>query len=58
MTEQPAASVNCGFTSAGLPIGLQIVGPRFDDVGVLRAAHAFQQMYGVPATTGRQAVPF
>ena len=36
MSEQPAASVNCGYDSEGLPIGLQIVGRRFDDLGVLR----------------------
>jgi aspartyl-tRNA(Asn)/glutamyl-tRNA(Gln) amidotransferase subunit A len=44
MTEQPAASINCGYTKQGLPIGLQIAGARFDDLGVLRAAHAFEQM--------------
>jgi aspartyl-tRNA(Asn)/glutamyl-tRNA(Gln) amidotransferase subunit A len=42
LTQQPACSINCGFTSAGLPIGLQIVGRMFDDAGVLRAAHAFE----------------
>ena len=31
MTQQPAASVPCGFTSAGLPVGLQVVGPRHAD---------------------------
>ena len=40
MSEQPAASVNCGFDEEGLPIGLQIIGRRFDDVGVL-ARRAF-----------------
>ncbi|HEY2207311.1 MAG TPA: amidase [Pseudonocardia sp.] len=43
MTQQPAASVPCGFTSDGLPIGLQIVGPRHADAEVLAAAHAFQK---------------
>jgi aspartyl-tRNA(Asn)/glutamyl-tRNA(Gln) amidotransferase subunit A len=43
MTQQPAASVPCGFTRAGLPVGLQIVGPRHADAAVLAAAHAFQQ---------------
>ena len=43
MTEQPAVSINCGFTSDGLPIGLQIVGRRFDDVGVLRLAKAYEE---------------
>ena len=36
MSEQPAASINCGYSDEGLPIGLQIVGRRFDDLGVLR----------------------
>jgi aspartyl-tRNA(Asn)/glutamyl-tRNA(Gln) amidotransferase subunit A len=39
----PAASVPCGFTSEGLPVGLQIVGRRSDDMGVLQAAAAFEQ---------------
>jgi aspartyl-tRNA(Asn)/glutamyl-tRNA(Gln) amidotransferase subunit A len=42
LTQQPAASVPCGFTSAGLPIGLQIVGPARNDQRVLRAARAFE----------------
>jgi Asp-tRNA(Asn)/Glu-tRNA(Gln) amidotransferase A subunit family amidase len=42
LTGQPAASVPCGFTRAGLPVGLQIVGRRFDDALVLRAAAAFE----------------
>jgi aspartyl-tRNA(Asn)/glutamyl-tRNA(Gln) amidotransferase subunit A len=42
MTQQPAASVPCGFAE-GLPAGLQIVGPRHADNRVLAAAHAFQQ---------------
>ncbi len=46
MTEQPAASVNAGYTAAGLPVGLQIVGRRFDDLGVLQAAAAFEAMRG------------
>lgn len=42
MSEQPACSVNCGYTPEGLPIGLQIAGARFDDLGVLQVAHAFE----------------
>ena len=42
MTRQPAASIPCGLTSAGLPIGLQIVGPLYADESVLRAALAFE----------------
>ncbi|MFC2122181.1 amidase [Bacteroidota bacterium] len=43
LTGQPAASVPCGWTDDGLPIGLQIIGRRFDDATVLKAAHAFEQ---------------
>jgi len=46
MTEQPAASINCGYTRDGLPIGVQIVGRRFDDLGVLRAAAFYERMRG------------
>jgi aspartyl-tRNA(Asn)/glutamyl-tRNA(Gln) amidotransferase subunit A len=42
LTGQPAATVPCGFSSDGLPIGLQIVGRRLDDATVLRAAAAFE----------------
>lgn len=42
LTQQPAATVPCGFTSTGLPVGLQIVGPRYADALVLRAARAFE----------------
>jgi aspartyl-tRNA(Asn)/glutamyl-tRNA(Gln) amidotransferase subunit A len=46
MTEQPAASINCGYTSGGLPIGLQIVGDRFDDLGVLQFSREFERIRG------------
>jgi aspartyl-tRNA(Asn)/glutamyl-tRNA(Gln) amidotransferase subunit A len=42
LTQQPAASVPCGFTRAGLPVGLQIAGRMYDDSGVLAAAMAYQ----------------
>jgi aspartyl-tRNA(Asn)/glutamyl-tRNA(Gln) amidotransferase subunit A len=42
LSQQPAASVRCGFTSAGLPVGLQIVGAKYGDALMLRAAHAYQ----------------
>ena len=45
LTQQPAASINCGFTKEWLPIGLQIVGKMFDDAGVLRAARAFEAVH-------------
>jgi len=44
LTQQPAASIPCGLTSAGLPVGLHIVGPRYGDARVLRAARAFETM--------------
>ena len=43
-TGQPAATVPCGFTADGLPIGLQIIGRRFDDATVLQAAAAFESI--------------
>ena len=39
----PAMSVPCGFSSEGLPIGLQIIGKHFDEETVYRAAHAYEQ---------------
>lgn len=44
MSEQPAASINCGYSAEGLPIGLQIIGRRFDDLGVLQFSRAFEQI--------------
>ena len=43
LTKQPAASLPCGLTRQGLPAGLQIVGPRFADALVLRAARAYEK---------------
>ena len=42
LTQQPAASIPCGFTKAGLPVGLQIVAARYADALVLRASRAFE----------------
>src|SRR5438132_621336 len=42
MTGQPAATVPAGFTSDGLPVGLQIVGRHLDDPAVLRASAAYE----------------
>jgi aspartyl-tRNA(Asn)/glutamyl-tRNA(Gln) amidotransferase subunit A len=44
MSSQPAVSLNCGYTDDGRPIGLQIAGRRFDDIGVLRAAAAYERL--------------
>ena len=43
VTGSPAMSVCCGYTEAGLPLSLQIVGRRFEDATVLRLAHAYEQ---------------
>jgi len=43
ITGQPAASIPCGFTDDGLPIGLQIVGRKYDEMTVLKASAAFEQ---------------
>ncbi len=48
MSEQPAASIDCGQTSAGLPIGLQIIGHRHDDLTVLQVARAWESMRPTP----------
>ncbi len=46
MGEQPAASINCGFSKSGMPIGLQIIAPRFDDLKVIALAKAFENWRG------------
>jgi aspartyl-tRNA(Asn)/glutamyl-tRNA(Gln) amidotransferase subunit A len=43
LSTHPAASIPCGMTAAGLPVGLQIVSRRFNDLGVLQAAAAFEE---------------
>lgn len=45
LSQQPAASVPCGFTEAGRPVGFQLAGGKHDDVRVLRAAHAYMEAY-------------
>jgi len=51
MSGQPAGTTNCGFTADGKPIGVQVSGRRFDDVGVLRALRWYE------ATRPASAVP-
>lgn len=46
MGEQPALSINCGFNDQGMPIGLQMVAPRFADTWLLRLAKAFETWRG------------
>ena len=43
ITGGPAISVPCGFSKSGMPIGLQLAGKPFDELTVLRAAHAYEQ---------------
>jgi aspartyl-tRNA(Asn)/glutamyl-tRNA(Gln) amidotransferase subunit A len=42
MSGQPSGTVNCGFTRDGRPVGLQVSGRRFDDLGVLRGLAWFE----------------
>jgi aspartyl-tRNA(Asn)/glutamyl-tRNA(Gln) amidotransferase subunit A len=46
MAENPAISINGGYDKSGFPIGVQIVGRRFDDLGVLGMAKAFEGLRG------------
>jgi len=57
ITGHPAISVPAGFTSDGLPVGIQIVGRHHDDWGVLQIAHAFEQARGALAMPGLKTRP-
>ena len=48
LSQQPAASIPCGLTRDGLPIGLQLVGPMFGDALVLRACRAYESLRPIP----------
>ena len=52
ITGSPAITIPCGFSNAGMPIGLQLAGRSFDEMTVLRAAHAYER-----ATDWRQRRP-
>jgi aspartyl-tRNA(Asn)/glutamyl-tRNA(Gln) amidotransferase subunit A len=56
LTQQPACTIPCGLTSAGLPIGLQFVGPMFGDALVLRAARAYESVHPIPRPDWRKLV--
>jgi aspartyl-tRNA(Asn)/glutamyl-tRNA(Gln) amidotransferase subunit A len=45
LTQQPAAAVPCGFTPSGLPVSMQIIGAKFADALVLRAARAYEVVH-------------
>ncbi|MBD3255803.1 MAG: amidase [Candidatus Lokiarchaeota archaeon] len=44
LTGHPAATIPCGFSKEGLPIGMQIIGHRYDEVTVLQVSQAFEQL--------------
>jgi aspartyl-tRNA(Asn)/glutamyl-tRNA(Gln) amidotransferase subunit A len=44
MSEQPAASINWTYSADGLPIGIQLIGKRFDDAGVLRLSRLIEEL--------------
>ena len=45
LTQQPAATVPCGFASNGLPVAMQLVGAKFCDALLLRAARAYETLH-------------
>ena len=45
LTRNPAGSVNCGFTADGMPVGMQVIGRQLDDVGVIQAMAAMEQVF-------------
>ncbi|WP_311945038.1 amidase [Halomonas piscis] len=45
LSQQPAASVPCGFTADGMPVGFQLAGGKYDDIRVLRACHAYMEAH-------------
>jgi len=47
LTQQPAATMPCGFTSKGLPVAMQLIGARFHDAMVLRAARAYENAHPI-----------
>jgi aspartyl-tRNA(Asn)/glutamyl-tRNA(Gln) amidotransferase subunit A len=49
LSQQPAASIPCGFTRAGLPVGLQVVAAKYRDDLVLRVARTYESLH--PITT-------
>jgi aspartyl-tRNA(Asn)/glutamyl-tRNA(Gln) amidotransferase subunit A len=54
LTQQPAATVPCGFAANGLPVAMQMVGAKWNDAMVLRAARAYEVMrpFALPRMPG------
>jgi aspartyl-tRNA(Asn)/glutamyl-tRNA(Gln) amidotransferase subunit A len=57
LTQQPASTVPCGLTAAGLPTGIQFVGPMFGDALVLRASRAYEAVRAATVDFGRPVRP-
>ena len=57
LTGHPAASIPCGFDGEGLPVGLQIIGRWRDDLTVLRASLAFEQIAPWPTAATAATLP-
>jgi aspartyl-tRNA(Asn)/glutamyl-tRNA(Gln) amidotransferase subunit A len=56
LTQQPAAAVPCGFATSGLPVSMQIVGAKYSDALVLRAAYAYEASHPFVITSGNGQV--
>jgi aspartyl-tRNA(Asn)/glutamyl-tRNA(Gln) amidotransferase subunit A len=56
LTQQPAAAVPCGFAISGLPVSMQIVGAKYSDALVLRAAYAYEASHPFVVTSGNGQV--
>ena len=52
LAQQPAASIPAGLTVEGMPVGLQIIGPKYSDARVLKAARAFEKLRPFPTPKG------
>jgi aspartyl-tRNA(Asn)/glutamyl-tRNA(Gln) amidotransferase subunit A len=48
----PGLSVNTGYTDEGLPLGVQLIGPRWGEETLLGAAHVLEKVFGVPRIAG------
>ena len=57
LSQQPACTIPCGVTRAGLPIGLQMVGPMFGDALLLRAARAYETVRPIARPDLSRLVP-
>lgn len=60
LSQQPAATLPCGFTAAGLPVALQIVGNKFEDAKVVQASRAFERAHPflMPKVDGGKVMNF